>query len=48
LVRSLARDKVVREEIKVQSNGDLKRTRKLNKKAFKYAMRSVQILIIQL
>ena len=37
LVRSLARDKVVRKEIKVQSNGDLKRRRKLNKNAFRYA-----------
>ncbi len=37
LVRSLARDKVVRKEIKVQSKGDLKRRRKLNKKAFRYA-----------
>ena len=37
LVRSLSRDKVVREEIKAQSNGDLKKKRRLNKKAFKYA-----------
>ena len=37
LVRSLSRDKVVREEIKAQSKGDLKKKRRLNKKAFKYA-----------
>ena len=37
LVRSLSRDKVVREEIKAQSNGDLKKKRRLNRKAFKYA-----------
>ena len=37
LVRSLARDKVVRKEINIQSNGDPKRRRRLNKKAFKYA-----------
>ena len=37
LVRSLSKDKVVREEIKAQSNGDLKKKRRLNKKAFKYA-----------
>ena len=36
-MRSLSRDKVVREEIKAQSNGDLKKKRRLNKKAFKYA-----------
>ena len=37
LVRSLSRDKVVREEIKAQSKGDLKKKKRLNKKAFKYA-----------
>ena len=37
LVRSLSRDKVVREEINTQSNGDLKKKRRLNRKAFKYA-----------
>ena len=37
LVRSLSRDKVVREEIKAQSKGDLKKKSRLNKKAFKYA-----------
>ncbi len=37
LVRSLSRDKAVREEIKAQSKGDIKKKRRLNKKAFKYA-----------
>ena len=37
LVRSLSRDKIVREEIKAQSKGDLRKETRLNRKAFKYA-----------
>ena len=37
LVRSLARDRVVRKEIKVQSKGHLTRRRKLNNNALRYA-----------
>ena len=37
LVRSLAKDKAVRNEIKAQSLGDTRKRRRLNKRAFRYA-----------